>query len=37
MLELCKLPIGMFNLSLEEEEGEKLSCVGAGGNLFLKK
>lgn len=37
MLELCKLPISMFNLSLEEEEGEKLNCVAVGANLFLKK
>lgn len=36
MQELCNLSIGMFNLPLEEEEGEKWSCVGAGEICFLR-
>lgn len=32
MVKLCSFPIGMFNLSLREEEGEKL-CFENGGNF----
>lgn len=32
MLEPCKFSIYMFDLSLEEEEGEKLSFMSMGQN-----